>query len=429
MTEKIDNVINVYTSFNKFNGSVLVACKGKILLQKGYGLKNVQDRSANDPNTIFQIGSITKEFTAAIILKLIEHKQLQLTDKLSKFFPGFPMGDSIIIKNLLTHTSGIFNYTEMNDFWHQSAKPTNEQQVLDTIKKRGLSFSPGEKFSYSNSNYMLLAYVIQKVTHQPYETVLRTEIFQPLGMSQSGFDFTGLKGNNKAKGYWNLSPAKTEEAPPGDSTEYIGSGEIYSTVRDLYKWHRALQSDKILGKALLQQAYQPFIGKYGYGWELDTMYKRNIVGHAGRMFGFECKMVRVPEDDVFIILLNNCSDKPLLQTIARNIMAIIYQQPYTLPAKPLTLNEETLNNYTGIYGNDEKLFFEVRLINGHLFGIEQRGEKMMIELLPIKNNTFMFISGEGEEGKFEFVTDETGKPGEITTITPRGNKLILKKVR
>jgi hypothetical protein len=139
-------------------------------------------------------------------------------------------------------------------------------------------------------------------------------------------------------------------------------------------------------------------------------------------------MVRVPEDDVFIILLNNCSDQPLLQSIAKKIMAIIYQRPYFVPEKPVTLSDKELHAFAGIYGEEENRFFEVRLINRHLFGIEQPGEKMMLELFPMKNNTLKFI-GEGEEEKyFEFTMNENNQPVELIATTPRG-KLTLKKIR
>lgn len=422
---KLDEVVTTYFKYNKFNGSVLVAKGGKILLRKGYGFSNVKNQSLNDAQTIFQVGSITKEFTAAIILRLAKQRKLKLSDPLSKYFTGFPKGDSITIKNLLTQTSGIFNYTDINDIWIQSGLPTGERNVLDTIMKKPLLFSPGEKFSYSNSNYMLLAYIIQKVTHRSYESVVREQIFQPLGMSQSGFDFQDGKIKNKATGYWTLSSARVTEGPISDSSEFIGSGEIYSTVGDLYKWHVALQQGKILSGAVQKEAYRAYKGQYGYGWELDMIYGKKIVGHGGRMFGFESKMIRIPADDLFVILLNNNSDKPFLNLISRKIMAVLYHQPYTLPEQPVILPEQELKIFTGSYGADEHHIFEVRLINGHLFGIES--PENMLELHPLKNERFRFMDGEGEEGVFEFGKDEKGNITGFTTVNPRGMKITLKK--
>ena len=424
--EKLDKILTTYMKCNKFNGSVLVARSGKVLLAKGYGYKNVEDKTWNDEHTIFQIGSMTKTFTATVILKLVSQKKLALTDKLSKYFPTFPKGDNITIKNLLTHTSGIFNYTDVYDFWAQSMKPTNKKSVLDSIMKRPLLFSPGEKFSYSNSNYMLLAYIIQKITGQSFETIVTNWIFKPLKMLESGFDFTGLHDKDKAKGYWNFSAAKLVEGPHNDSSEFIGSGEIYSTVIDLYKWHEALQESKVLDKKMLDQAYQQYKGAYGYGWEMDTIGGKRTVGHGGRVFGFECSLIRVPEDDVCIILLNNNSDGPYLHAIGQKIMSVIYGQSYSLPEQPLDLSEEKLKPYAGMYVSDDHHNFEVKLINGHLFGMES--PEHSLELLPLTNNRFIFMEHEGEEGVLTFEMDENGLVKQFSTINSRGMKLTIKKV-
>ena len=422
---KLDSMLTIYTNCNKFNGSVLVAKGGKILLEKGYGYKNVAGKTINDAGTIFQVGSITKEFTAAVVLKLLVQKKLSLEDNISKYFPGFPGGDSITIKNLLTHTSGIFNYTEVFDFWKQSNIPANEQMILDTLQSKKLLFAPGTKFSYSNSNYMLLAYIIQKVTGEPYETVVRNLIFRPLGMTRSGFDFTQLQNADKATGYWNFSAFKYVEGPPNDSSEFIGSGSMYSSVWDLYRWHRALQDGKVLDKAILALAYEPAKGPYGYGWELDSAAGKKTVGHNGRMFGFEAKMLRVPGDDVFIVLLNNHSDGPWLDPIAKRMMAILYGQPYSLPEAPLQLSAEKLQHYAGMFGADGHTF-EVRLIDGHLFGME---EEHAMELLPVSGNRLRFMAHQDEEGVFDVTMDAKGQAVELFTINPRGMRLTLKKIK
>jgi CubicO group peptidase (beta-lactamase class C family) len=404
LSTTLDSMLTIYSNCNKFNGSVLIAKAGKILLEKGYGYKNVAGKTRNDATTIFQVGSITKEFTATVILKLLTQKRLSLQDHIGKYFPGFPSGDSITIKNLLTHTSGIFNYTDVFDFWKQSNIPATEQMVLDTLRSKKLLFSPGTKFSYSNSNYMLLAYIIRKVTGEPYETVVRNLIFKQLGMIHSGFDFTHLKNAGKATGYWNFSAAGYTEGPPNDSSEFIGSGSMYSSVGDLYKWHRALQNGKVLDKTILAFAYKPAKGPYGCGWELDSTAGKETVGHQGRMFGFEALMRRVPADDIFIILLNNHSDGPWLDSIARITMAILYNQPYSLPESPLRLSQEKLARYAGTFGADGHTF-EVRLIDGHLFGVEK--EHFLV---------------------FDVSMDANGRAIEMFTINPRGMRLTLKKL-
>jgi CubicO group peptidase (beta-lactamase class C family) len=424
--KKIDSLIQAYVDLNKFNGSILVARGGKILLQKGYGLKNVVQQTKNDKNTIFQIGSITKEFTATIILQLAEQKKLSLDDKLSKYYPGFPKADSITIINLLTHTSGISDYTHVPYFLQQSEKHTDEHQILDTLQNRPFDFSPGQKYSYSNSGYMLLAFIIQKICGQPYEAVIRQRIFIPAHMQNSGFNYTGLISANKAAGYTEFSAAETEEGPAIDSSQFIGSGEIYSTVGDLYKWNKALQENKFISSRILQQAYQPFKGQYGYGWELDTAFGKTLVGHSGGMFGFRSKMTRVVQDDIFIVLLANESDDPYLQTITKDVLAILYKQHYTLPFKPLHLNADEINAYTGKYAFDEKHAMVVMVIDGHIFATSPNGKRM--ELLPLKNLYFRWMEREGEEGDIIFEKDEKGIVNKMI-INEHGDKLIATRAK
>lgn len=426
-SQLIDEVIGRYASLNKFNGSVMVAEKGQLLLQKGYGYRDVPAQLPNDPETIFEVGSITKEFTATIILKLAESKKLSLTDRLSKYEPGFPKGDSITIQNLLTQTSGIFNYTDTKDIWEKSSKPTDEHTVVEFLKSKPLGFRPGEKFSYSNSNYMLLAYIIQKVNGKTYEAVVSELIFKPLHMARSGFHFAALKDENKAKGYWTFTPAEYREGPPTDPTQFIGSGEIYSTVNDLYKWHQALQAGKILSAELLQRAYNPFKKEYGYGWEMmDSIGGKQVVGHGGRMLsGFESAMRRVPADDVFIILLDNNADGPYVNTISSDLLAILYGKHYDLPEKPIELTTEQMNAYTGKYGESKERYMEIKIINGHLFAKDREN---MMQLIPLKNNYFRFMEHEGEQIDLQIGMDGNGVAQSISVPGRNGQINTIKRL-
>lgn len=201
--KRLDEYLASANAANKFNGTALIAKRGKILLNRGYGFKNVSNHSLNDTNTIFQIGSITKSFTSIVILKLQEEGQLSVNDKLSKFFPDYPKSNKITIKNLLTHTSGIYDYTD--DIGEEDTAivcyPVSKERVLEVFKNRKLKFSPGKRFEYNNSAYFLLGMIIEKVAGKPYETVVRNLIFNLLQMNHSGFDFKNLNDTNKAQGY------------------------------------------------------------------------------------------------------------------------------------------------------------------------------------------------------------------------------------
>jgi CubicO group peptidase (beta-lactamase class C family) len=403
--QQIDEIIDYYRSVKKFNGSVLVAEKGSTLLQKGYGFRNVGKQLTNEVQTIFLIGSITKEFTATVVLKLSEAKKLSLSDLLSKYYKDFPEGSRITVEHLLTQTSGIFNYTDTEGFWDKSQIPTNEQEVVAFLEKKPLSSQPGEKFAYSNSNYMLLAYIIQKVTGKSYETVVTEMIFKPLGMTDSGFDFAKLKSSDKATGYWKFSPTELVEGPPSDPTQFIGSGEIYSTVGDLYKWHKALQTGRILSIALQQKAYTPLREKYGYGWEvMDSIANKQVVGHGGRMLsGFETRMIRVPSDDIFIVLLNNHADGPPLNIIGKDILSILYGKSYSNAALNAFTTKE-LMGYTGKFGEKDR-YLEIRLINGGLFILDS-GERLQVT--PFQNKSLRFTDDHGQNVELAIVMNSEG---------------------
>lgn len=348
---KIDQLISAYSKLNKFNGSALVAKNGTILLNKGYGYRNAADKIMNNEESIFQLGSITKQFTAAVILKLQEEKKLKVTDKLSKFFPDYPKGDSITIKQLLTHTSGVYSYTNDGNFMaNEITKNKSREEMMALFKDKPLDFSPGTGWNYSNSGYSLLGYIIEVVTKKSYEEAVRKYIFTPLHMTHSGFDFTHLKSPDKTTGYFMLDDKSSNPAPVVDSTVSFSAGAIYSTTGDLYLWHKALEQNTILSKTQQQEAYTPLKNNYGYGWGIDSIEGKRRVGHGGGIPGYITNESRVPEDDIDILLLSNASDRSL-DDITKSIYAILYNKAYELPKERIVilLPEETLKQYEGEY--------------------------------------------------------------------------------
>ena len=421
--EEIDKLLKGYTETGRFNGSALIASHDKILLEKGYGYKNFKESALNDSSTVFQIASVTKQFTSAVILKLVELNKLSLTDRLSKYYPNFPRGEIITIENLLTHTSGIFDWTHSINF-----TPINEQTLVGFLKNKPLDFTPGTKWSYSNSNYSLLGYIIQKVSGISYEDAVRKYIFIPLQMTRSGFDFKNLISKEKATGYSTFSDSSKIEGKLYDSVGPFAAGEIYSTIGDLYNWHRGLQSYKILSRTSLEKASTPFKDHYGYGWIIDSLYDRRITSHSGDISGFSSNLARITEDNVFIILLNN-KEGSGLEVITRNILAILYDQPYSIPVKrhPVKLDEEILKKYIGTY--------EVISPHGPIQGeITFEKEKLMmqakgpkVELIAEKKDHF-FDLFDDTESDVEFVTGNNGKVNGII-LSQNGVTLSGKKIR
>ncbi len=351
LTAKLDTLISAYAKLYKFNGSALVAKNGMVLLDKGYGYRNAADKILNDEQSIFQLGSITKQFTSAIILKLQEEKKLSVKDKLSKYFPKYPKGDSITIEQLLTHTSGIYNYTNDGNFMaNEITKPASREKIMALFENKPLDFSPGSGWNYSNSGYSLLGYIIEIVTKKPYEQMVRSYIFKPLQMTHSGFDFTHLKTPEKTTGYFKLDNSNSTTAPIVDSTVSYSAGAIYSTTGDLYKWHKALENYSILSKAQQEKAYTPVKNNYGYGWGIDSVDGKRGVGHGGGIPGYITNIARVPADDVCVIVLSNASDESVGK-LSKDILNLLYNKPYELPKEQtaITLPEEKLKEYIGEY--------------------------------------------------------------------------------
>jgi CubicO group peptidase (beta-lactamase class C family) len=366
--DKLEALIDAYAKVNKFNGSALVAKNGTILLNKGYGYRNAADKVANNEQTIFQLGSITKQFTAAVILKLQEERKLSVSDTLSKYFPGYPKGDSVTIEHLLTHTSGIYSYTNDPAFMaNEVTKPANRDMMMALFRDKPFDFSPGTSWNYSNSGYSLLGYIIEAVTKKSYEQAVRKYIFTPLGMTHSGFDFTRLKNKDKATGYFELNDKEVKTAPMVDSTVSYSAGAIYSTVGDLYLWHTALQKNNILSKAQQEKAYTPVKNKYGYGWVIDSTEGKRRVAHGGGIHGFVTNFVRVPEDDICIVLLSNASNTTLAE-ISKSILAIMYGKEYKLPMERMAvkLSEEKLKEYEGEYEIRTDLHVIISVKDGEL---------------------------------------------------------------
>ena len=424
-SDKLSELIDAYAKLYNFNGSALVAKNGVILLNKGYGYRNAADKTANNEQTIFQLGSITKQFTSAVILKLQEEKKLSVTDKLSKYFPGYPKGDSVTIEQLLTHTSGIYSYTNDPKFMaNEVSKPASREMMMALFRDKPFDFSPGTGWNYSNSGYSLLGYIIEEVTKKPYEQAVRKYIFTPLGMTQSGFDFTNLKNKEKATGYFKLDDKETVPAPIVDSTVSYSAGAIYSTTGDLYLWHKALQKNNILSKVQQDKAYTPVKNKYGYGWGIDSIEGKRKVGHGGGIHGFTTNISRVPEDDICIILLSNASNTTLGE-ITKSIFAILYGKEYKLPKErtAIKLPDEKLKQYEGEYEIKEDLHLIISLKDGELLATPT-GQKT--EILYAEKEDLLFVKS--QDIRLEFTRNEK-KEVDGFILHQGGAKMSCKKIK
>lgn len=405
--KKIDSVLNYYAQTFNFNGVVYVVQKGKVLLHRGYGYKDRYKNIRNDGNGIYMIGSITKQFTAEEILMLASQNKLSLQDKVTKYFPGYPNGDKITLENLLTHTSGIYNYTE-DTFWHKHpTEHVSHEQMLSFFRDKPLEFETGSKFEYSNSNYILLSYIIEQVTGKDYYTVIRENIIQPLGMTHTGFDYASLTDKNKVTGYNCILLDSFYSCKIEDSTQSSGAGAMYSTVEDMYKWHRALQEYRFVSKEWQEKAYTPFKDRYGYGWFITKdLEGKRTVGHSGGINGFYTYEMRLPEEDVFIMLMKNVeylgADN---NEIAKDIVKCLYRPGYAAPAPrtAIPLSKEVLSQYVGEYWFDSSMSVKFTVDGNHLRSyIEGQGEDI---ILPMSQTKFFTKS---VDAQFEFVKNDKG---------------------
>lgn len=304
--QQLDSYLSKPIKKKNFNGTALVVHQGRILLHKGYGFRNATAHALNDTATIYRIGSVSKPFTAAAILQLAEAGKLSLSDTIGKFLPGYPHGGSITVEQLLTHSSGVKEYLAIKAIQElpDNAPPTTLEKLIGHFKDEPLAIRPGEKFAYSNSNYILLAAIVKQVTGEQFEQVVRRRIFEPLGMRHSGFDFKHITDTNKATGYTDIVQGKPI-AEDFDSTWAPGCGSLYTTAMDLYRWYQGLYNGTVFSDSTREQAFTRRKADYGYGWFNEKKKGRTCISHAGGVPGFVANIQFYPGQDLCIILLSN----------------------------------------------------------------------------------------------------------------------------
>ena len=340
---QIDELMSLYHKYQQFNGAALVADHGKVIYKKGFGPANMEWNIPNEPDTKFRLGSITKQFTATLILQLVEQGKIKLDGKVSDYLPDYrkDTGARMSIHQLLSHTSGVPNYTAQAGFFANVSR--NPFKVDDFVKQYAsgdLEFEPGSKFNYSNSGYFLLGDIIEKVTGKSYEQVLKENILDPVGMKNTGYDHYGTVLSKRAAGYIKTQNGY-ENAPYLDMTIPYAAGSLYSTVEDLFLWDQALYGQKILSTASKELMFKPNLENYGYGFGIrkaslgPNKIAVPVVEHNGGINGFSTTIVRLVGDNRLIVLLDNTSQGRYLDGIALGITNILYDQPYALPKQSI----------------------------------------------------------------------------------------------
>jgi CubicO group peptidase (beta-lactamase class C family) len=329
--EQIDALLKKFNANRQFNGAALVAEKGNVILKKGYGMANVEWEIPNTPDTKFRLGSITKQFTSMLVMQLVAEGKIKLDEKMTTYLPDYrkDTGDRITVRMLLNHTSGIPSYTSRPDIREISRTPVNVNEFVKKYASGDLEFEPGKKWSYNNSGYFILGAMLERVAGKPYEQQLKERIFDPLGMSSTGYDHRETILPKRASGYV-LGPGGYRNAAYLDMSVPFAAGSLYSTVEDLFKWDRALYTDKLLAPEFKTMLWTPGLQHYGFGWLIDTMTlddektKAAFVAHNGGIDGFSTSLVRFPETQDFVVLLDNTSRGDVLDDIGKSIADILH---------------------------------------------------------------------------------------------------------
>ena len=353
--------------------TILVVKDGKTVLRKSYGMADVDKGVAMRPEMAMRVGSITKQFTATAILILADEGKLSLSDPIAKYFPDYPAhGKNITIEHLLTHTSGLVNYTSKLAFGLAARRDRTMDQMLAAFKDDPLEFAPGTRYAYTNSGYYLLGAIIEKVSGQPYAKFVAQRIFTPLGMMQTGYEGMEAVPAIPATGHSPSMFGGFGSASPLSMSQAYAAGAIVSTVDDMAKWDAAVSSAKLLKPATWAQAVTPYklaSGKpttYGYAWQSGKLRGASEMGHGGDIHGFSAYSLRVPEQKLYVVVLTN-TDSGLTRpvVVAKKVAAVAIGNPYP-DHKAVSVDAITLDAYQGDYTLNETVTRSIRREKDHL---------------------------------------------------------------
>lgn len=363
---KIDSLMTYLYQNNKFMGSLTIREKDKVVFSKAYGFADIGAKSKANPGTKYKIGSITKMFTACIIFQLIEEKKLSGDDKLSKFFPKVPNADKITINNLLNHSSGIYNYTNDSTFVSKLTVQQLRKDMLERLYKYKPAFEPGTKAEYSNSNYILLGYIIQDVTHNTYKEAVTSRVIMKAGLKNTYyFSKVNLK-KNEAYSY-KFEGGKWVKQPEWHESVAGGAGALQSTPEDLTQFITALWAGKIVTPKSLAEMTTIEMG-FGKGMFNFPFGERKYFGHNGGIEGFESVLGYYPKEGVAVSLIGNGVNYSF-NDIMLGVLSCYYKLPYRFPdfKEKAVVSENTLKRYEGNYTNKNLPFvINVKLVNGTL---------------------------------------------------------------
>lgn len=385
--KKIDSLLTYLNTNNKFMGQVAIQEKGKVVFEKAYGFANAENKLAANEDTKYKIGSVTKIFTAAMIFQLIEEKKLNLNRPLSEFYPKIPNADKITIGHLLNHKSGIYNYTDSADFTKYRSEQQTKKDMLARLEAGEPVFDPGVRGEYSNSNYMLLGYIIQDVTKKSYKENVSQRITSKAGLKHTYYYTKINPKRNEAYSYTYIN-SKWERTEEWHESVAGGAGALQSTAADLTKFINALFNGKLVSKLSLDQMSTIDWG-FGKGLLAYPFLERKFLGYNGGIESFKSVVSYYPKEEMGFAILVNGGDYNT-NDIILGVLSIYYKKPYIFPnLTSVTLDANTLKVHEGIYSTPALPFkVDIKLLNGEL--VAHAANQGSFPLNPVSENEFNY---------------------------------------
>lgn len=424
LANSFDQYLSIRTNLGRFSGAALVARDGVIIFRKAYGFADVERRIPYTLETPQDVASVTKMFTAMAALKLRDQGKLRLDDSICNYLDDCPeIWKPITVRHLMRHTSGIPDYEEKLELGSDKYlafmnHPDATATILENARKLPLDFKPGDKFSYSNTGYIVLSYLIQKVSGEPFPEFVRKAILEPAGMKHSGmFGSSGLP-KNLANGYthgdlgWerilggvSLTAGHLKKLPQLPLTPPAGDGGFYSTVDDLYRWSQLMDGSRLVSPEEAAEVFTPGSGNYGYGWFIDHQFERKHIWHSGVLPGYLSDIIKFPDDKITVIVVTNL-DRSRISRIRRDLSAIVLGLPYDMPisGKVVKLSAEQIAKLEGDY----------KMADGTVLNISNQPDYLTAKLkgryiaglIPMSPSEFYFPF---YDGKANFTIDGDGR--------------------
>jgi CubicO group peptidase (beta-lactamase class C family) len=422
-----DKYLTTRSEMGNFSGAVLIAKGDRVIFRKGYGFADLERRIPYTVNTKHAIASIAKMFTAMAALKLRDQGKLRLDDKVCTYVDDCPDAwRPVTIDQLIHHTSGIPDYEEALQLGSENyiefmRKPDSHTRIISEMRAKPLDFTPGEKFKYSNTGYVLLAKALSRASGQPFADFVRKQILIPAGLKQTGALSTANRPANLAYGYtygdigWPkllggvaYSDGHMTRRPDLWFGTESGDGWLYSTLDDLHRWSRLMDGSSFVSPKLAAEVFAPKLDGYGFGWIVDSAFKRKRYHHTGSLPGYVSNLIKFPDDSVTIVIFANI-DRGRMSSIVRDLTAITFGEPWDMPVRGnvVSLTPDQLSKLTGEYAMSDGTPFSVRVED--MLVAELKG-RYTAGLIPLSPTEFYMPLG---DGKAIFKLDSTGRAQEV----------------